>query len=328
MAVLSWTRSDLSDRQVLELIDLAAALAIPDVRRAFTAALRSALTPSVQHAFNAAVGSGDLEGALSAIPWEEFSTALQAVYGPDGPLVKMFGAGSDLAARLVMPLIQPGESASLPLTFQDYAPRALDYLQDRGLKLVTLVTEEARSALRAVLEAAFTDPMNTDATARAVRDVLQEAVQDGGLIGITTRQAETLNRYVESLAEDPDLSAEQIQQLVDRRHRKMVKQRATMIARTEAYNAGNQGMVDAWRALDDSGTVRIAGLDAEFVSDLGERAIAPEIHPSGYCTQRLVFWRFEEGVRVYVREWVTRVVGVCHRCHAFDGKRALPADSG
>jgi hypothetical protein len=325
LAVLTWTRADLSDRQILELIDLAAALAIPEVKRAFTASLRVTLTPEVQADFNAAVRLGNPEAALAVIPWDRFSAVIQEVYGPDGPLVKMFGAGSDLAARLVLPLIPVAEAGGLPLAFADYAPRALDYLQDRGLKLVTLVTEETREAMRSILETAFSDPMNTDTAARAIRDVLQEAVQDGGLIGITTRQAETLNRYIESLVDDPELSAEQIQQLVDRRHRKMVTQRSTMIARTEAYNAGNQGMVDAWKALDASGRVRIAGLDAEFVSDLGERAFAPEIHPSGYCTQRLVFWRFEEGTRVYAREWVTRVVGVCHRCHAFDGKRALPA---
>lgn len=307
------TLRQLPEESLLRELDLAAALAIPEIRKAFLAGVRKLIEKTKSSQWETALYYGDVSYALEAVPWEKLGEVLTEVLTDDSRLVETYLRGARLGQKLA-----PGAP---PVDFARLAPKAITYIQAHGAQLVKDVTEETREGIRKLLTAAYKEPRSVAATAREIRAVLT-ARQANGLIGLTTKQGESLGKKIAAWVEDPDLSAKRIQQLIDREYRKQLKYRADLIAHTEAYNAGNEGTIEAWREMEREGKIRIVGLNAYFTSDLGERLQRPGAHPRCFCVTKLR--RHDKEREIYVREWVTRVVNVCRRCRAFDKKLALP----
>lgn len=307
------TLRDLPEESLFRELDLAAALAVPEIRRAFLKAVRAAIDGTRRSQFEAAIYYGDITYALESVPWNKLDEMLSEAFGADSKLVDAYLRGSRIGQKLL-----PKNAA---VDFDDVSPQAVAYIETHGARLVKEVTEETRQGLRKLLTAAYKTPRSIAETARDIRSILT-ARQANGLIGLTTKQGVALGKKIAAWVEDPDLSAKRIQQLIDREYRKQLKRRADLIAHTEAYNAGNEGLLESWREMERDGDIRVVGLNSYFVSDLGERLKRPGAHPRCFCVTRLR--RYEKSREVYVREWVARVVGVCKRCKAFDKKLALP----
>lgn len=296
----------------------------PDISRALQGALRSIGDETDLAVLEAAIRRKDWAEALDSVPWQNLEPGVLHLYKEDGPVGAALKHGHELGLKLL-----PGAgsgSTPPPISFAPYdytklSGTAQSYLEENGAALVKQITEESRSGMRKLLVEAYgPESKSKVATARELRDILNQK-QVNGLIGVTERDAERLAKKMREWAEDPSLSVKQIQGRANRLHAKMIRQRANLIADTELQDAGNEGQVQLWKQRTEAGEIRVLGLEAFFVSETGERARRPIIHPRCQCSQRLR----RVGPGVYIREWVTRIRGVCPRCQAFDGKRALAA---
>lgn len=310
---------DVPEAEILAALDAAAMEAAPEVRALFREAIAAIIKETDFAQWSAALEFGDVEFAVRSVPWHRVQEILGAVFGKDGPLLRALAEGVRIGAEML-----PG----LPVTFDDLAPRATAYLEHVGAERITAITAETRDGIRAVLKQTFGSPLSIAETRREIRSVLGVR-QLNGLIGLRTEQADALNRKIVGWVDDPDLSAARIQQLIDREYARQLKDRADLIARTEAFDAANHGQTEAWREINREGRARIVGLESAFVSDeVGERRLAytalrPPLHPRCYCFSRLISREDDFGNVYYVREWLARVVGACPRCRAMDGRLAV-----
>ncbi len=265
-------RPDVPDA-VLDLIDRAAALGIPGARKiileAFEDLMKNIGVGQIAEAI--AIGAAGPIYATTE-PWDAFSAKLMTLFEIDGPLAATM-AGATAGTINTLPI----DPIGLDAVAIDAAAEA--WLQRNGAKLITQVTNNTRDAINQLVKDAFSGP---DTIKRSARKILRSKN-----FALNHRQAQSFEKFVAGLL-DPtgpgaDLSAAKIQQLIDRKYAKMLKQRAKLIAQTEAYNAGNAAQSQLWREAAASGD-----LDPE----------------------------------IYTQEWVTRMVNSCPRCIALDGATA------
>ena len=193
--------------------------------------------------------------------------------------------------------------------------RATAAASKRAGDLVTSVARETQLAVRELTQQALMEGRSVKQAARSIREV----------IGLNRQQAKSFDKFMsEAMESDAHKSAAGVQRAIDREYKRLINQRADTIARTELWQAGQDGQIEAWREAQASGALDIRGLDSVFVSKLGERSRGPLHHPKCFCSVRL---RAETpgGERYYVREWVTSPRNPCPKCIAFQGARALPA---
>lgn len=146
------------------------------------------------------------------------------------------------------------------------------FLLKRGGEFVKQVTDATREGIRrALVDAMATRTKRQQLAAQTIRNV--------GGFGLDKRRQATLQKYSARL--DPDLSKKRREDLVRRRHGRLIAERARFIADSELRTAGAAGQRDLWRVGADEKRI-----DAEK----------------------------------YRREWVTRSVRVCPRCAAMDGR--------
>lgn len=192
--------------------------------------------------------------------------------------------------------------------------RATAAASKRAGDLVTNATRETQLAVRELAEQALLDGRDVRQAARSIREV----------IGLNRQQAKSFDKFIsEAIESDAYKSAAGVQRTIDREYRRLINRRADTIARTELWQAGQDGQVAVWQEAKASGAMDIRGLEAVFVSKLGERSRGPLLHVFCFCGQRLRA-SIVSGVRFYVREWVTSPRNPCERCLAFQGARALP----
>jgi SPP1 gp7 family putative phage head morphogenesis protein len=134
--------------------------------------------------------------------------------------------------------------------------------------LVTAIGNETRLALRALVARAIRDGIAPVDAARLIRS----------MVGMNTRQAMAAMNYRASLVEIGHTPAK-VEALLDRYVQKKIRERATMIARTETLSSLNRGMVANWK-------------DAQAKGLLGPNAM---------------------------KEWMATSEGACPECEALDG---------
>ncbi len=240
-----------------------------------------------------AVQSHDINAALDAIAWEDFtSTVLEAAREV---LADVIPAAGDVAARALyqqlraqLTLLPPppprapkvtGLSSPEPVgrfvaRFDLVNPQSLAWIDGSAGELVREITEDTRSTIRMLMRRAFQDGVTPAETARLLR----------ATIGLTDRGANAVYNYRAWLAgkgTDPlaglsqtdierllrggmrrnqiprlqrtGLSADRIDQLVDGYRRRLIRERAETIARTELLGAANQGTWLLWSQAVDQG---------------------------------------------------------------------------
>lgn len=180
----------------------------------------------------------------------------------------------------------------------DYTRRqASSYLAKRSGLLVQQIDSRTRRGLRHLLTQT---ELGVDPPKR-----LLDAV--GKLVGLTDHQGKI---YLNDLARRGITTEREAVKLF----RKHTRRRARLIVETEAGNAANAGIQAGYLSLRDRMGIPVH-TDGVFISDTGERSSGPLLHQRCRCSTRLILFAEE-----YWLEWVTRLVGACPRCIAFDAK--------
>jgi hypothetical protein len=264
-----------------------------------------------------ALALGEVEAALDLIPWERMSPAMLPIWqdAEAHRLLETTLAGQRTGAALL-------PSPPPPLDPERLRALAMQHLQSVGASRVQNIADTTRSGLRRLLVDTYGQQQSVAAAAKDIRAIL-DAETFRGLVGLNPRQAAALAKRVNAWTADPKLSVKRVQQLALRERNRMLKARSKLIAQTEVYDAGNEGLVQIWREQAAAGgrPVKLG----RFIDRVGPRkgetvtSTRPPLHPGCYCMLRLV--RSEDG-EYYVPEWVARVVGACPRCEAMDGALA------
>lgn len=194
---------------------------------------------------------------------------------------------------------------NIPISFNIRNPYAELYIAQHGAELVTAVSEETKAAIRAIVLDGFESGKPPRQMAKQIRN----------LVGLTERDAKAAFRYWKTLAEDFELSTDQINRMSEGYSARLLRRRAENIARTETINAANQGTLNSWRTAQDEGYIlpetqkewiaatasdrtcrfcrpmdaQKVNLDEQFYSELLSKHVdGPTLHPSCRCTIALV----------------------------------------
>jgi hypothetical protein len=184
-------------------------------------------------------------------------------------------------------------------------PAVIAWLDRHTAELVVQVTEETRSAIRAVVRQNYLNWIGTTRQTMA-RDLRP-------IVGLTEYQAQVVQNYREFLEDQKDMgiyrSQKQIDAMVATKAEQIKRYRCKMIADTESVYAANQGALAAYRAnpsvtasqwmvLSGNPCPECAALDGQIVAIDGAFAqttvkvdgisevvdvAAPPLHPNCGC---------------------------------------------
>lgn len=125
--------------------------------------------------------------------------------------------------------------ASVGLTFNLVNQRAVDWAARQSATMVTLVGDETRRAIRAIITRAVRDGLSPAQVARQIR----------ALIGLTERDALAVGNLQTTLLEEGRKPG-QVERMVSRYANRLLRRRAETIARTEIMTAANRGQEALW----------------------------------------------------------------------------------
>ena len=208
-----------------------------DVRRTFHKATGAVVDGTNREELSAAVLASSETLVERAVPWDIFSEKLFEI---NFVLTAAASAGIGLAND-----ISRGRKRIRALT--DLAPvtqRAVGIVERQGFEAVKGIADESRAAVRTILK----NGIVTGAHVTEIADNLTAA------IGLNARQAATLAAYQRALM-DEGIGAVRRILLVGKRARKMLRERADTIARTEVMTAINAGKTEVWNELVDTGAI-------------------------------------------------------------------------
>jgi hypothetical protein len=127
-----------------------------------------------------------------------------------------------------------GDATLIPsepgISFDIVNPRVYDWIRTETGNLITVINRDTLQAVREVIRRAFIDGSGPKVIAENIRD----------WIGLNARQAAALDKFRKDLIAKATAQT-QIDKLVERYFQKLLKARATMIGRTEALKAANEG---------------------------------------------------------------------------------------
>jgi hypothetical protein len=194
----------------------------------------------------------------------------------------------------------------IPYSFDIRNPYAERWVAEHGAELVTMVSEETKLAIRSVVF----EGMQTGYPPRDMAKRIQ------GMIGLTDRDARAVLRYWLALNEDANnLTAKQVDGMAMDYSKRLLRNRAMNVARTECIGASNRGVEIAWKVAQNEGFLLLeskrvwiaatasartcqhckpmdgqkVGLDEKFYSKtLGKHVSGPPLHCSCRCAQGLV----------------------------------------
>lgn len=136
----------------------------------------------------------------------------------------------------------------------------------QAASMVTLISEETRAAIRALIVRAISEGIPPYEAARMIR----------AMVGMNAQQALAAMNYREQLI-DSGLSLDRIDLLLERYIAKKVRQRADLIARTEIMDALNDGALEGWKQARADGLLG-AGATKEVIVTPDER-LCPVCEP-------------------------------------------------
>jgi DNA gyrase/topoisomerase IV subunit A len=173
----------------------------------------------------AAIGTGDVERVIDALPWDATNATLTQT-------VSAFKRATKGAIGQGFPKV------GFVGRFDYTDPRALEYAVKQSGKLVTNMTTQMQDMVREVIGRAFTNNVPVYDTAAELRSV----------INLTARQEKTYSNFVEmnrTRLTQEGLSGRKLQDKLDalakRQYEKMISQRSKVIARNEILVAENNG---------------------------------------------------------------------------------------
>lgn len=220
---------------------------------------------------DALLADGDYAGVLHAVETaaaqaaEKFATDVHAGYTE---------AGQQEAAWL-------GDETDAVVRFNAANPRAAAWAQQNQYELVQGISQEQRELIHRVIADGVTNGVNPRELARDIKDSLGLTPDQSDWVTSYRRSLESQDyanalsralsdgrsdRSIEAAANRGDaLTAEQIDQAVERYRQNVIGYRAETIARTEALRAVHQGSDELFRQAIDNGDVEHADLEGEWV---------------------------------------------------------------
>lgn len=261
-------------------------------------------------------------------PWELMQRQFEEILVPPPPKeepeqkAKRTPPGSPLGALDASGIVQEAIDAGIQLGVNTLPTRAareagVDLAAARKRAYATLNRDLIKQSLQALRESREAMEMLVSHPKHLMGDVGEDVrgILDGrmlrNLFGLDKRQAQTLLGELRGLVNKGGQARPALREYVMRRYRQMLKVRIDTLAKTIANEAINKGQRAAWAEAKAAGDLdagfvkewvarvlpcprclafdgKRAPIDKPFVSDLGETAMEPEIHPRGRCRMRLV----------------------------------------
>lgn len=160
------------------------------------------------------------------------------------PLVyKVLGNGGNIAAYY---LDKNGIKKALDIntSFNMRSPEAIRWARDHTAEVIADIDEATRAGVRTTISEAFEYGGHPYEQARKIRESL----------GLTERQTKAVWNY-RRLLEETARTAAAVDAMVNTKIKRMLKQRAEMIARTETIRAANQGQLLHWQDMERKGYI-------------------------------------------------------------------------
>jgi len=262
--------------------------AMVDFQKIFLQAVAETQGALILSRVEEALAKNDVAGAEAAIDWQQFERELGALQNPVHDLMTESGklATEDL------------NKLGFKLLFDIINPRAVAWARDRVGNLIREVSEGTRQAIRQLIAAALERGGHPYDTARRIRQY----------IGLTERQMRALDNYWERLSIE-GLPARRVDEMVDAYARRLLRDRAKLIARTETIQAAAEGARESWRQAVDAGLLREDEWEREWITTEDDRTCevclamdgkrapingayengsgGPTLHPACRCTEGL-----------------------------------------
>lgn len=201
--------------------------------------------------------------------------------------------------------------ADIGLSLSLVNPAAVSYAQEQAAELVTLTNEAARDAIRQVVAAGLQRGDDPYTVARLIRSI----------VGLNGPQGEAVTNFYDrqsELVDQGEITAEQALNRTERYSAAKMRERADMIARTEAITSLNHGQQALWEQAKTHGHLNPdvtfrqwiisqdeitceaiclpmdgveVGLDEPFILPDGSETMVPgaDAHPNCRCTVGLTF---------------------------------------
>lgn len=143
------------------------------------------------------------------------------------------------------------EAASVPrrispkgFIFDAHKPETVEFINRYEFGLIQGIDETTRLGLRTIFRESQISGIPNRDKAKLIRP----------MIGLTDQQASSVFRRVKS-AEAAGMPKDKLDKLHDKISARKIKERATVIARTETIRAGNAGQDAAWKQMVDKGLI-------------------------------------------------------------------------
>lgn len=285
----------------------------PAVRKAFLAAIKDITSQVKIRALVAAIERNDIEAALRAIDFDRAAfnasvAAIAASYSAGGAIV---------AGQAVF------RSTGVVVRWDMQNPRAVAALESISSQFVTIITNEVREVVRNTIAAGYAQGRGPQSIALDLVGRVSGAGRTGGVVGLSRPQAQYVSNMMRYLQEGDisaylgmtrrdkrydamvrrgDLTAAQIDKILQRYSDRLLQTRAEAIARTEtaqAVEASRQEAFNQWmdktgappeaiiRRWDHAGGknsrdwhaamngMEVRGMDQPFVTPRGARMMYP-----------------------------------------------------
>lgn len=316
---------DVSEARLFAILDLLAGAAEPQVIRTFRQSLDRTLAASDRRQLVVAFQYGDASLGAKAVPWVELEIDLGAMFPGPGdladqeraarPYARLVTEASDVGVRMLPP------EAARNLDPKVAAERALDVAREHARRRVRNISQETERGLRGLIETSYRRGITP---AEVEAEVASRLFADGSAgFGLDERSARALGRRERALRES-DLSPREAERQIRALRQRALERRSQLIAHTETHQAAVEGTRAAWEAAVEDGQLKPAEWEREWVARMvntcnrcaafdgarapmvggyftatnpshhpgveatGETSPGPEIHPDGYCIERLV----------------------------------------
>ena len=245
--------------------------AIPGLRRIVVAAIEELHDGISVSEAERAIATRSTAPLLDSAGWARFEQALAIAFSPGGPLDAMTEA-------IIADSLKEQVLKGVQLDLQPIRERAAKWLEIEGADQVTRISNETKKALRELITKASRAPLSIEEAARQI-------IKTRGF-GLSRPLQRQYLKYTGELVERwqaGDLTRRQVHHLAGIRFQRLKRERAKLIARTEANNAGNEARRLLWSEDKRQGEISSAE---------------------------------------YILRWITRNIGVCPRCSALSNKTA------
>ena len=201
----------------------------PELARAISTVMARVRSQVTLRALADALAIGDVDVALSLIPWDRVGVELQGVIEPALRQVAIRAAAGAAGAYL------PPRQAGYTSLFASVNEHALKWAAGETGQLIAGLNTESRTAIRTVMERAFREGLHPRESAKLI----------ARQVGLTVRQAAAVARLNATLTVN-GLPTVRRERIVARYEKRLHVKRSRVIAHHETMMASNRGQQILW----------------------------------------------------------------------------------